>query len=292
MKSLAIIALLFASTLFAGAQGLRYGFKAGLNFSNFDGELEQDDAGATVEEFRRITSFHVGVGFSYDFTDYFGARAELLYSQKGVRYAYEGASYHFFNFTNGTSETAIGTRSTTNNIINSYIDLPLVLYVRPFQWLEISAGPSIGLLAGATGLGQTIFSGKAGIVDVQDYSLTIDYNYFRDEAGEADLTNATFVKIGNREVETPSSVGAYYDFAEKDGNYFRALDLGINAGLSFYLSETLYVGGRFNYGLSDVTNNYYDFSQVKTDAANARIPRSDFDRNVSIQASVGFNLGR
>ncbi len=290
MKSIATIAFLLVFAAFGNAQGLTYGFKAGLNFSNFSGELEQDDWGDIVdEEFRRITSFHVGVGFSYAFTDYFGARAELMYSQKGARYAYEGQSFQFFEFTNGSTELSNGTRSTTNNIITSYIDLPLMVYIRPFSWLEFSAGPSIGLLAGATGLGQTSFSGRVGLIDVTDYSLTIDYNYFKDEAGEADLTSTSLFKIGNREAEIPNSIGAYYEFTEKDGNFFNILDLGINAGLAFYLSETFYVGGRFNYGLSDVTNNYYDFSQVQR-GENDRIPRSDFDRNVSIQASVGFNL--
>lgn len=290
MKSIATIAFLFVFAVFGNAQGLTYGFKAGLNFSNFSGELEQDDWGDIAEEeFRRITSFHVGVGFSYDFNDFFGARAELLYSQKGVRYVYEGQSFQYFEFTNGSTEWSNGTRSTTNNIITSYIDLPLTLYVRPFSWLEFSAGPSIGLLAGATGLGQTSFSGRVGAVDVSDYSLTIDYNYFKDEAGEADLTTTSSFPVGSREVLVPNSIGAYYDFTEKDGNFFNVLDLGINAGLAFYLSETFYVGGRLNYGLSDVTNNYYDYSQVQL-GENGRIPRSDFDRNVSIQASVGFNL--
>jgi hypothetical protein len=216
MKSIATIAFLFVFAISGNAQGLTYGFKAGLNFSNLSGELEQDDWGDVAdEEFRRITSFHVGVGFSYAFNDFFGARAELMYSQKGVRYAYEGQSFQFFEFTNGSSEFSNGTRSTTNNIITSYIDLPLMVYVRPFSWLEFSAGPSIGLLAGATGLGQTSFSGRVGLIDVTDYSLTIDYNYFKDEAGEADLTNTTLFKVGNREVETPSSIGAYYEFPKK-----------------------------------------------------------------------------
>lgn len=290
MKGIATLTLVLGLALTATAQDLTYGFKAGLNFSNFSGELEEDDAGTSVEEFRRITSFHVGLGFSLFFTDWLAARGEFIYSQKGVRYMYEGQSYQFFEFTNATSDTGFGVRSTTNNIINSYLDLPLTLVVRPVQWLEFSAGPSIGFLVGSTGLGQTSFTGKVGTVNVNDYSITIDYNYLRDEAGEADFNNATFFKVGSREVETPGSLGAYYDFAEKDGNFFNTIDLGLNAGLSIYLSETLYIGGRFNYGLSDATRNYYDFSQVKPDENGMRIPRSDFDRNVSIQASVGFNL--
>ena len=290
MRPIAFLILLLGASLTAGAQGLSYGFKAGLNFSNFSGELEQDDAGAEVEEFRRITSFHVGLGFSYDISDWFGARGELIYSQKGVRYAYDGAAYAIFTSDLGNVRYGTGTRETTDNIILSYIDLPLTLYLRPVKWLEFSAGPSIGFLAGATGLGQTSFTGKVGNTNLNDVSLTLDQNYFRDEAREASFINSTTIQIGGETVTLPSSVGAYYDYAEKDGNYFNIIDLGLNAGLAFFLSETLYVSGRFNYGLSDVTNDYYDRSQVKLDADNQFIPRSDFDRNMSIQASVGFNL--
>ncbi|MBK8491483.1 MAG: PorT family protein [Saprospirales bacterium] len=291
MKGIVTSLFLLALTVFGGAQGLTYGFKAGLNFSTLNGDLEKDDAGVTVEEFNRVTGFHIGVGFSYNFTDYLGARAELMYSQKGVRYQYDGASYDTHTSKTGTPIIGNGIRTTTNNVLNSYIDLPVTVYVRPFEWLEISVGPSIGFLVGATGAGSTTFSGKTiGGTTIPEHSLTLAYNYLGDETGGADFNNPTTIKIGNQEVELPGNVGAYYDIPRGEGNFFNVLDIGLNAGLSVYLSKTLYLGGRLNYGLSDATNNNYDFSQVKLDADNARIPRSDFDRNVSIQASVGFNL--
>ncbi|MCB9283098.1 MAG: PorT family protein [Lewinellaceae bacterium] len=291
MKGIATTILFLAFTAFAGAQGLTYGFKAGLNFSTLNGELEKDDAGTTVEEFNRVTSFHVGFGFSYNFSDYFGARAELMYSQKGARLRYDGASFETLTSNAGIQIIGNGTRTTRNDVLNSYIDLPVTLYVRPLEWLEISVGPSVGVLVSATGAGSTTFSGKTlSGTTIPEHSLTLEYNYLKDETGGADLNNSTTLKIGNQEVDLPSKVGAYYEIPRVDGNFFNVLDLGLNAGLSVYLSKTLYLGGRLNYGLSDATNNAYDFSQVKLDAENARIPRSDFDRNVSIQASVGFNL--
>ena len=298
MKS--ISTLLFVLALFsnAGAQGLTYGFKAGLNFSTFDGDLEKDDKGATVEEFNRVGSFHVGFGFSYGFTEHIGARAELMYSQKGVRMRYEGAAYEVLTSkTGGDLIYSNGTRNTLNNVLNSYIDLPITIYARPLKWLEISLGPSIGVLVSATGSGSTTFSGKTYLIGgiasektVPEHSFTLEHNYLGDETGEADLSTTTLLKIGAEEVDIPANVGAYYDIPRGDGSFFNALDLGLNAGLALYLSKTLYIGGRFNYGLSDVTNNAYEFSQVKLDAQNARIPRADMDRNMSIQASVGFNL--
>jgi opacity protein-like surface antigen len=291
MKGIATTFLLLAFCLLAGAQELSYGFKAGLNFSTLSGDLEQDDAGATVEEFNRATSFHVGVGFSYNFTDHFGARAELMYTQKGVRFRYDGTSFTTLTSTTGNAIIGNGTRMTTNNVLNSYIDLPLMFFARPFEWLEVSVGPSIGVLVSATGAGSTTFSGQtASGTTIPEHSLTLEYNYIGDETGEADPNNGSTIKVGSQNVDLPGKIGAYYDIPRVDGNFFNVLDLGINAGLSFYLSETLYLAGRLNYGFSDVTNNDYDFSQVKLDADNMRIPRSDFDRNVSIQASVGFNL--
>lgn len=291
MKGTITLLFLLTFSMNAVAQGWAYGFKAGLNFSKFDGDLEKDDAGATVEEFNRITGFHVGFGFSYAITDHIGARAELMYSQKGARHRFEGDSYEFLTSKTGTVIIAKGTRKTMNNVLNSYIDLPILFYVRPVNWLEISLGPSAGVLVGSTGAGSTAFSGKTiGGSVVPEHSLTLDYNYLGDETGEADISTTTLLKVGNQEIDLPATIGAYYDIPRGDGSFFNSLDLGLNAGLSFYLSKTLYVGGRVNYGLSDATNNDYDFSQVKLDAENARIPRSDTDRNFSIQASVGFNL--
>ena len=291
MKGIATFFLVMTLFFTAQAQGWVYGFKAGLNFSTLDGELEKDDTGATVEEFNRVGSFHVGVGFAYAFSDHFGARAELMYSQKGVRFRYDGASYEILTSRVGNTIVSNGTRNTLNNVLNSYIDLPLVLYVRPLSWLEISFGPSAGLLVGSTGSGSTTFSGKTtGGKTVPEHSLTLEYNYLGDETGEADVSTTTELTIGSEKVDLPATVGAYFDIPRGDGSFFNSLDLGLNAGLSFYLSKTLYLGGRVNYGLSDVTNNNYDFSLVKLDAGNARIPRADTDRNFSIQASVGFNL--
>ncbi|MBK6621116.1 MAG: PorT family protein [Saprospirales bacterium] len=294
-----IFTILFVLALFgaANAQGLAYGFKAGLNFSTLEGDLEKDDKGASVEEFNRVGSFHVGFGFSYGFTERIGARAELMYSQKGARFRYEGTSYEILTSKTGDLIYSNGTRNTINNVLNSYIDLPVLFYARPLSWLEISFGPSVGLLVSSTGSGSTAFSGKTFLIGgtpsektVPEHSFTLETNYLSDETGEADVSTTTPLTIGSQTVDIPANIGAYYDIPRGDGSFFNALDLGLNAGLSLYLSPTLYIGGRLNYGLSDVTNNNYEFSQVKLDAQNARIPRADMDRNVSIQASVGFNL--
>ena len=62
---------LFAQGEFSG------GFKAGLNFSNIDGPLENDS-----ESFSVNTGFHIGATVMYSFTDAIGVKGELMYSQK------------------------------------------------------------------------------------------------------------------------------------------------------------------------------------------------------------------
>jgi hypothetical protein len=291
MKAILTGFFLLAMAAAAGAQDFGYGIRAGLNFSRFDGELEQNGAGETVEEFDLISSFHVGFGFVYEFTSYLGLRAELMYSQKGVRHRFEGDSYAVYTSTTGNTLVSTGERVMVNNIINSYVDLPLMLFVKPAKWLEISIGPSVGVLASASGAGNTNFNGRTqGGANVPQHSITLEYNYFGDETGEADFSIPNNIRIGTQDVELPIKAGAYWDTPRGDEPFFNRLDLGLNAGLSVYLTKTLYLGGRLNYGLSDVTNNAYEFSLVKLDENNNRIPRSDFDRNISIQASLGFNL--
>ena len=75
--------LLFSSLGSLSAQGFSGGFKAGLNFSTFDGDAEVDESGNILETFNNTTGFHVAATFAYAFTDLFGVKADLMYSQKG-----------------------------------------------------------------------------------------------------------------------------------------------------------------------------------------------------------------
>jgi len=55
------------------------------------------------------------------------------------------------------------------------------------------------------------------------------------------------------------------------------------------LSSGLFVSGTVNYGLKDVTNNFYDISRVESNGLEY-ISREDKDTNLSIQASIGFSF--
>lgn len=287
---LPIVCLLAFVTLLP-AQEWKYGFKAGLNFSTFLGPLEEDAAGMALEEFDYTTGFHVGAVVGYAFSDYVGIRGELLYSQKGSRYRFEGPSYQLLEAESGNIITTFGDKRVSLNITNSHIDLPVMGFVRVFDWLEISAGANVGFLANATAAGELIYSGEtAGGTKVNEFSITLEYNFYADEPGEAEFIVPNQFNIGSETIVLPNKAGAYFDREKLDEPYFERLDFGLIGGLSFYLSEGFYLGGRLNYGLLDVTNNAYDRSLAELDENNQFIPREDKDGNLSVQVSAGFNF--
>lgn len=286
---LALIATVGSVTV---AQEFSYGFKAGLNYSTFRGPLEEDAAGNTVEEYDYTNGFHVGALFNLAFTDLMGLRAELLYSQKGARYRYDGASFQVFTTDSGSRIISEGDKFITLKITNSYIDLPVMGYAKLTDWLEVSLGANVGLLINTTGIGELVYSGTTrNGSNVEEFAFTLEYNYFADQTGEADFTDAAdpFV-IEGEFVTLPTIVGAYYDQPRGDRGLFNVLDIGLNAGLSFFLNSNLYVGGRVNYGLTDLTNTEYDFSRVSLGPDDQLVTRDDADQNLSIQASVGFSF--
>ncbi len=97
-----------------------------------------------------------------------------------------------------------------------------------------------------------------------------------------------FVNVDGTNVLIPGTTGAYYDFAEKDGNKYNALDLGITGGLAFYLNEGLYIGGRITYGLQDAAASQYNVSLYRLGPGNTNILRDFTTQHLSINASIGF----
>ena len=292
MKQLFLFVALFVmGTIGAKAQDFSYGVKTGLNFSTFNGPLETA-GGNEVEEFANTTGFHVGAIFNLAFTDLMGVRFELLYSQKGARYRFDGPSYQFLLPDNGGSILTTGEKFITLNVTNSYIDVPVLGYVKATDWLEFSIGASVGLLANSTGAGELIYSGTSALgANIDEFSFTLEYNYRQDETKGADFTDAAApINVDGQQVTLPTQVGAYYDLERKDGSVFNLLDIGLVGGISLFLNDNLFVGGRLNYGLTDISNSDFDFSRVELGDDNDLIPRDDKDTNLSIQASVGFSF--
>lgn len=291
-NTLVSVVLLCFCISFLSAQELSYGFKAGLNFSRINtSDIEQED-GADLENFGQNSGFHLGVVVNTKFTEYFGARGEFLFSQKGGRYDYDGLSYTELNsFIGEDRVTRTGFRKMNLNISNAYIDIPISVYVRPVKWFELSAGFSAGVLISSTAAGEMSFREISQAEDDAFKGISLDYRYFRDEPGEAIAENGTEVRMINGvSLEMPKTIKAYYDYPDgAETGLFNRVDLGLHAGANFFINKSLFVGARLNYGLSDITNEEVDRALFEKDG-NDIIYRDDNDRNLSIQASIGFSF--
>jgi len=88
----------------------------------------------------------------------------------------------------------------------------------------------------------------------------------------------------------PRTLQAYYDYPNgADTGLFNRLDFGIHASANVFINRSLFVGLRFNYGLTDITNDDVDRSLGEINGSDL-ILRDDFDRNISLQASIGFSF--
>jgi hypothetical protein len=270
------------------AQTFSGGFKAGLNFSRFDGPSETGDTGQDLESYGTGTGFHIGATFALGLTDYFGLKADLMYSQKGTEYQYDGPSYFvLYNATSGTGRVLFGNRNFSLDLLQSYIDIPVMAYVRLGK-LELSGGVNAAVLIGSRGTGGITFAENTGAV--APFSVTLDYGFFSSDYGVDAIIESENITLDNANFLLPRTIDAYYETDGQEGKKFNRLDFGLNAGAAFFLNTGLYVGFRYNYGLSDVTKTEQDFSMRALDADRNYVTREDKDRNISLQGSVGFRF--
>lgn len=119
----AIVNMAFAQGRFDYSEKFTFGVKGGLNLSNvYDTKGEQFDADAKF-------GFVAGAFMSIPLGKVIGVQPEILISQKGFQATgvLLGAPYSF-------------TRTTT------YIDVPLLFAIKPFELLTLLAGPQYSYL--------------------------------------------------------------------------------------------------------------------------------------------------
>ena len=272
------------------AQGLSYGVRAGLNVSSFKGPAEPDNTGKELDAYSSITGFHVGASFQYKFTDIFGVRLELLYSQKGGQYDYSGPS--FLRFTNSALQPVYltGIRDMKVSVTNSYLELPLTGVVRLGR-VEVSGGLVGNILISSTGGGTMAFTTQLpNSTQSQTLDLQLEYKFFKDEpGGSPNPGDVVLLSSGPSSAGVPRTLGAYYEQEQDQGPYFKRFDVNATAGLSFYLNSSLYVGARGLFGLVDVTNNDADLAYFSLSGGKPSF-RTDKDVTYIIQGSVGFSF--
>ena len=180
-----------------------------------------------------------------------------MYSQKGGDYFYKGASPFYLQRDDLTSVLLQGTRDMNVSISNDYLDFPFMLYGR-FGAIEFSGGLNVGILVGSTGGGQITYTSQTPAID--PFTINLDHRYFGDNARQANPFSSITVALDGEDVTIAKQVGAYYEYEEKAGSLFNRIDVGLNAGLSFYLNEGLYLGFRANYGITDLTDEAADIT--------------------------------
>ena len=290
-----LVIIIFSIAQMSIAQEIGYGIRVGLNFNKLNAPSEMDIDGNNLETFDYNTGFHVGGVFIFKFTDLVGARTGLFYSQRGMKYKYEGPSFQFFiNEIDGNQVKSIGNRIYRLTVTNSYIEIPLTAYYKFGERFEIHGGFLFGILGASTAIGEFTYNGALPGIPELDFTQDLDFNYRKDQpASPDDITDDTeviqFLSTTNI-VRFPKTVGAYYmDFPEKDGNYYNGFDIGLTGGFSFYLNGGLYIMFSGNYGLIDATNDFFDISRYESDGLEY-IQRNDKDFNVSLQISLGFSF--
>lgn len=276
-----ILLLLLLSLTGLQAQEFSGGFKAGLNLNTLNGPAESVN-GEALEVIGNTTGFHVGAILGMAITDLFGLKAELMYSQAGADYQYNGPSFFYFYTESGQVDIQPGTRRSEYSVTNSYLMVPLMAYGRLGR-LELEGGVAGGFLVGSVAGGGTNFTAADGT----NYRVGYDFNFLSDESGPAAILTDNG-QLPNSQLINPLTVGAYYD-SPTDKSLYQRLDYGLVGGISYFINRGLFLGGRVYYGLADVTRGEQDFSLVRLEQ-NERIARDDEDRNVSLQFSIGFRF--
>lgn len=289
MKNLFFIALLVCIAQVGQAQGLKFGFKTGMTISKLNGPSEQAN-GLDLESNTTTGGFMVGAIIGYKYTDLAGIKMELLYNQKGTKYNFEGPGYQVFPTQSGGRTTVTGTQRMDLDVSSSYLDIPLMAYGRVGKF-ELEGGVSLSLLLSSSATGELEIEGIAPSgASTGTYSGVLDYRYNRDNPGIVTTPDLVALNVDGQAVNVPKILTAYYPFTTDRGRYYNVLDFGLVGGINYYWNKTLYLGGRLNYGLLDVTSNDgYDVSKATLNGGNF-VNQTDKDTNFSIQISLGFSF--
>ena len=267
-----------------------FGVRAGLNYSTFLGPTE---AGVD-ESFGYSNGFHFGLSYSYDFTDLFSLRTELVYIQNGSTYDFKGDSYYIIRQSDKTTFEKGNLEYYELNISNAYISIPIVANYRINNKWEVFGGGYVNMLIGPTGRGQMKFISNDRPDEIR-FIRSLDFRYNSDEASEisgrsAGALTEINILVDDDIVTLPKFAGAYTLQGEKTGNMFNFLDFGLTVGAHYFLNKGFFVGLTIDYGVPDLTNNKADFSLKELNPDNSFKFSDDKDSHFGIQASFGFRF--
>lgn len=278
-------------TFSIGISAQSIGVRAGLNYSQFKGPLEEG------ESYGISTGFHFGLNYGYIVTKKFSVRAELLYAQIGTNHHYNSDGYYkiYQPYLEEEPEGFMfGNLETNVEISNAYINLPITANYQFHPKFEVLAGLSFNFLINPVGRGNLRFEPEGKPAEA--FRQSLDYRYFKDEAKQATYnsgigrSNPVAIIFEDRVVEIPRYVGAYYQFSEKSGGMFSVFDISTLAGFNYYINRGFFIGARASYGLLDVTKNKMDRSLRSLNDDNSLKLREDYDHNLNFEVSIGFKF--
>jgi hypothetical protein len=272
----------------AGSESIvaqKLGIRAGLNFSKFQGPEEP----GVIEKNTYTNGFHFGFTYSYPIFENLHIRGELLYSQLGNNLEYEGESYYRIR-TDSKTATERGNSIMNLKVTNTYIGIPILLQYTIKKKFEISFGGYVNYLVQSRGLGQQRFISYDRPAEIF-MKQSLDHNYKKDVAGGGSLSGPAVI-VDGKVVFLFKNTGAYYQMTapEKSGNLYNNIDYGLTGGLSYFVTKGFFIGLRYDYGLTDLTNNRMDPSRRSLDENGEFIYLNHFDRHVAFNVSMGFRF--
>ncbi|MEZ5050408.1 MAG: outer membrane beta-barrel protein [Saprospiraceae bacterium] len=285
MKKIILVLLIGFVVQLGNSQSV--GIRAGLNYSKFNGPV----IASANEKYSFASGFHFGINYNQLMTDKSYLRFEILYTQIGSKYNYNGPGYYYIRYSGGNFYE-YGNMKMNLDISNAYLSLPITYHYQVTKKIELHAGVYGGILVAPRG---------SGTLDFDSYdepnrifiTQSLDYNYGGDVAGGGTTPTTLFphIYVGEDVVTLPSFAGAYYQYQEKDGNRFRWFDAGVSVGGSYFFNRGFYGGLRFNYGLVDITRMEGDVSFSTLNEANDNaIHKTTNDKNFGFEVSLGFKF--
>lgn len=281
-----LITFIISIFVIVGLQSQDYniGVRAGLNYSSLQGETE---VGETLGYSQGI---HFGINFSWNFTDIFALRGEVLYISTGGTRTYSGPSYYVFRKSTGPVYDTGEIVDYFLDMSNASISLPLTAHFKPFKKWEVFGGGYVRFLLSPTAAGRLDYE-STDDPDNIFFIQSLDYNYFDDLAGGGNAIIAPIELLVDGELfSIPKIAGAYYQFSEVDKNLFNKVDFGLVLGTSYYFNPGFYTSVRLDYGFRDMTRTISDVSLVSLNSAGGFITREDNDTHLGLEFSLGFKF--
>jgi len=288
MKNIYIAIIAFFVLITGATAQSGIGFRAGLNYSNISSKLSEGTDKSVLGDRSFSSGFLIGMTGRYMFNDYIGISSELIYNQKGTKTTYDGSSYFLIREKDGNKKLLAGSRREVTDVTNAYFDLPVNVVGR-FGPLEVHVGAYVSVLLSSKSRGEITFKKENSVTEIK---LSQEYNYFKDKnftASDLDKSTLDVLDAGTL-YKIPKPMGAYYFFDKGSKSLYKGLDYGLHAALKLYFNRSLFIGVDATYGLADVMRDDQYISPKSLNSDKSPVYIKSFDRNISLQASLGFTF--